>query len=285
MTGLTISSSHPRRKYGRVPDDLSKPKLDLTELAVHGDFSMVPAAQDNVTQKIKSQLAMLGNDVAGDCEAVRWANHRLLMTGAYPTAPGKTTQDLVWEVYKTQNPHFDPDGDPNVNGPGSQDDKGMSSDRLLSHLHKVGGPDGVKVLAYGTIDPTNVQAVERGIALFGGVWVDILVQPGNQTEFDRHEPWTDTGETPEGGHAVLGGGYVPQRRILTWAAEATLADTFWNGVADGYHLVERVYVVIWPENATKAFVQSAGAATLAADYHALTGKTLVWPSPAPAPVP
>jgi len=264
-------------KLGRNTDDYSRPKLDLTELAASADFSMVPPSAD---YRPAAQLQMLGNDVAGDCEAARWANHRLLMTGAYPAS----VMDDVWAVYKTQNPNFDPNGDPNTTGPGSPADGGMSSDQLLSYLHSTGGPDGSKVVAYGLIDPRNVQAVERAIALFGGVWVDILVQPGNQTEFANRQPWTDTGEQPEGGHAVLADGYVPQRRFLTWADETTFADSFWNGSTQEGPLVERVYLVIWPEHATKEFIASQGAQQLAADYQALTGKTLVWPD-APTPTP
>lgn len=191
-------------KYGRKPDDYSRPKLDLTQLAADGDFSMVPATQENISPEIRTKLQMLGNDVAGDCEAARWANHRLLMTGSYPA----NVMDAVWSLYQTQNPQFNPGGDPNVDGPGSPQDQGMSTDALLDYLHKNGGSDGAKVIAYGTINPANIQAVERAIALFGAVWVDILVQPGNQREFHQKQPWTDTGEQPEGAHAVLSGGYV-----------------------------------------------------------------------------
>lgn len=273
------------KRTGRLPDDPSRPKLDLTRALAAADFSMVPATLENATA-IRSLLKMLGNDRAGDCEAVRWANHRLLLTGAYPRSEVQTTQDMVWSVYETQNPRFDPNGGDQT-GPGSDYDQGMSSDKLLDYLHKTGGPDGVKVIAYGKVDPTDVTAVERAIALFGGVWVDILVQPGNQTEFDEGKPWTNTGEQPEGGHAVLGTGYVPERRVLTWAQETTLADSFWSGVLNRYgHLVESVYVVIWPENATREFIASTSASILAEDFEALTGKPLVWPStPTPAPTP
>lgn len=281
MIEATGIHSHSTRKLGRRPDDFSKPKLDLTQLVVTGDFSMVPGSQDNLTT-IKSRLQMLGNDAAGDCESVRWANHRLQMTGSYPDAA--TIQQQVWELYRTQNPDFVPGNGPN--GYGSNADQGMSSDDLLSYLHKTGGPDGVKVVAYGTIDPRNVQAVERAISVFGGVWVDILVQPENQNEFDRGQPWTDSGEQPEGGHAVLGGAFESQGKgIATWADEAFLSDSFWNGRVGTYALVERVYVVIWPEHVTKEFINSGGAAQLAADYQALTNRPLVWPDvPVPAPV-
>jgi len=191
---------------------------------------------------------------------------------------------MLWELYKTQNPDFDPLGDPNVNGPGSNADGGMATDELLDYLHKNGGPDGGRVVAYGTIDPTNIQAVERAIALFGFVWVDILVQAGNMEEFNQGKSWTNTGETPEGGHAVLGGGYDPRRKFETWTQEATFSDSFWTGRVGGDPLVSRVYVVIFEEHATKQFINSVSGQTLAEDYTALTGKSIVWPGqPTPSP--
>lgn len=267
------------RKYGRTKDDYTRPKLDLTAFAASADFSTIPPIADYLAE-LHGGWQMLGNDAAGDCEAVRWANHRRLMGAAYPPI------SQVWQVYKTQNPDFDPNGSSSTNGPGSDADRGMSSDDLLDHLHKNGGPDGVKVIAYGTIDPQNVQAVERAIGAFGGVWVDILVQPGNQDEFDRGQAWTNTGEQPEGGHAVLAGGYVPQRKFITWAAETEFADSFWAGKVGSDALVERVYLVVWPEHASRRFVQSETGQLLASQYQALTGKTLVWPgAPTPTPTP
>jgi len=285
--------SHPTLKLGRRPDDYSKPKLDLTHLAATGDFSMVPARADYLSS-FNGWWKMLGNGPddrvapgftgAGDCNAVRYFNTRLMLTGSYPGTPDKTLYDMLWELYKTQNPDFDPLGDPNVNGPGSNADGGMATDELLDYLHKNGGPDGGRVVAYGTIDPTNIQAVERAIALFGFVWVDILVQAGNMEEFNQGKSWTNTGETPEGGHAVLGGGYDPRRKFETWTQEATFSDSFWTGRVGGDPLVSRVYVVIFEEHATKQFINSVSGQTLAEDYTALTGKSIVWPGqPTPSP--
>ena len=265
----------PTLSLGRRPDDYSRPKLDLTSLAATGDFSMVPAAADYISSLL-GRWAMLGNDVAGDCEAVRWANHRLLMGAGYPT------QEMVWSLYRTQNPDFDPAGDASTNGPGSAADQGMATDVTLDYLHKSGGPDGAKVVAFGTLSPANPVAVQRAIAMFGAVWLDILVQPGNMREFAHRAPWTNTGERAEGGHAVLGGGYSPGWLAVTWADVVELTDSFWTGLVPEGALVERVYLPIWPEHATKEFIASQGAQQLAADYQALTGRKLVWPDP-PAP--
>jgi hypothetical protein len=282
-------------KYGRNTDDYTREKLDLTALVTSADFSMVPPVDDPLS-KFSSKLLMLGNGPdplmppgftgAGDCEAARVANNRLVLTGKYPAPSPTDVLKWVWEIYETQAEGFDPYGDPEVDGPGSPKDTGMSSDELLDHLHTVGTPDGVKVVAFGTIDPTNIAAVERAIAVSGGsVWIDILVQDGNQTDFEHGKPWVNHGTEPEGGHAVLGGGYTPSRRIATWAAETTLAESFWTAVVNGNALIERVYLFIWPEHITEEFLASESATTLAAQFNALTGKTLVWPTPVPTPTP
>lgn len=282
-------------RYGRLRDDYSRPKLDLTDLAASADFSMIPPVADYAAS-YAGLWRMLGNgpddNVApgfpgcGDCEAARWANSRLLVTGAYPVIPGRSIEAAVIALYRTQNPDFDPTGDPTTTGPGSPADGGMATDVLCDDLHRFGGPDGVKLVCFGVIDPTNITAVERALGAFGGLWVDILVQPGNQTEFADGAPWTDTGEPAEGAHAVLAAGYIPQRRFVTWAAETTFADSFWSGrIGDGA-LVERVYLPIWPEHATHTFIASETAQLLADQYQALTGRPLVWPAtPTPTPTP
>src|ERR1700691_5667614 len=66
---------------------------------------------------------MLGNDTAGDCVAVTWANTRRLVSTALGTA-NYPTQAQVWTFYETQNPGFNPNGGSNT-GPGSGDDNGM----------------------------------------------------------------------------------------------------------------------------------------------------------------
>lgn len=290
MTEPVLPTLPARMAYGRKPDDPTRPKLNLTDWASSADFTMIPATADYLAA-LGGGWKMLGNGPdpevgpsftgAGNCNSVRVANSRRLIGAPYP--------DLawVWELYKTQNPSFDPLGDPNVNGPGSNADGGMATDSLCDYLHKTGTPDGVKLVAYGVIDPTNIQVIERAIGAFGGVWVDIAVLDANQSEFGSGLPWTNVaGSRVDGYHAVLSGGYVPQRKFLTWASETEFDDSFWNGTAsDGTKLVQAVYLPIWPEHATHEFINSETGQLLAAQYQALTGRALVWPTPDPSPTP
>lgn len=261
-----------------------------------GNFPAVPAAEDYLA-KLSGGWQMLGNDSAGDCVAVTWANMRRLVTSLLSTA-NYPTQAQVWSVYQTQNPQFNPNGGSST-GPGSSCDQGMDIQTLLEFLVKTGGPDGVKALGFAAVDYKNPAEVEAAIALFGSVWTGINVLDINQDQFSENEPWTySSNSAVDGGHSVLTGGYgAPgagslggDERFITWAQETSFSDSFWANE------VEECWVVIWPEHlGSKAFLQGIDLSALAADYTAITGKPFpasvtpvpvpVPPVPAPNPVP
>lgn len=292
---LPVVNQHPSRKTGarRVTNEAYDQVMRFGDFRRKAAVSLPPLFDADYLKSINTKLRMLGNDQAGDCEAVRWANHRFLITSALTDTPHYPSQDDVWAIYKTQNPGFVPGT--GAHGYGSDDDGGMDSLKLLDYLHKNGGSDGVKVVAYASVDATNAEEVAAAIDTFGALWVDIVVLGGNQTEFDDQKPWTNDGSQPEGGHAVLGAGiklhpvtsvaeYVD---IATWAAETSLAESFWSGKSGQYTLVMGTYVVVWPEHCgTRQFESGVNLATLQQVYSAVTnGKTLVLPTPPPAPGP
>ena len=169
---------------------------------------------------------MLGNDVAGDCNAVTWANMRRLVTATL-TTENYPSQAQVWQFYQTQNPGFDPNGTSETDGPGSQDDQGMDIQTGLEYLHANGGPDGVKAVAFAKVDHTNLDEVKAALAIFGGLWLGIQVLAANQKEFGEGQAWTDVARSPiDGGHAILGGGYdtTGDVKFITWAQETEFAE-------------------------------------------------------------
>ena len=263
-------------KYGRRPPK-NAPALRLASFL----SSAVPAHPRSEDYLAKlTDWQMLGNDAAGDCNAVTWANMRRLVTAAL-SAENYPTQAQVWQFYQTQNPGFDPNGTSRTNGPGSQDDQGMDVQTGLEYLHKTGGPDGVKAVAFAKVAPTNLNEVKAALAIFGGLWLGIMVLNANQQQFSEGHSWTDVSGSPiDGGHAILGGGYTTATvKFITWAKETKFAKSFWDGSAQGQPLVQEAWVVIWPEHlGTKAFQQGVDQAALAADYQALTGGPLVLPS-------
>lgn len=273
-------------KYGRRAPKRAA-AISLSRVLT-GKIPAHPAASDYLARL--SAWQMLGNDVAGDCVAVTWANVRRLVS-AFAGAETYPSQDEVWAVYKTQNPDFDPNGDETTNGPGSSADGGMDIQTLLEYLVKVGGPDGKKAVAFAKVDPSQPDEVKAAIAIFGYVWTGIDVQDANMTQFNGSQPWDYVASSADdGGHSVITGGYgAPGKgplggdeRFITWAQETSFTDKYWS------HKVEEAWVVIWPEHLTHpAFLTGVDLTALAADYTALTGKPFppVVPQPTPVPTP
>jgi hypothetical protein len=262
-------------KYGRRPPK-NAPALRLGSFLT-GAIPPHPASEDYLAELPGWQ--MLGNDKAGDCNAVTWANLRRLVTGMLSTE-NYPSQAQVWQFYQTQNPGFDPSGTSQTNGPGSAHDQGMDIQTGLEYLQATGGPDGVKAVAFAKVDHTKLTEVKAALAIFGGLWLGIQVLDANQQEFQRGKPWTDVrGSKIDGGHAILGGGYHPDIKFITWAKETSFAPSFWAGVVQGSPLVQEAWTVIWPEHlGTKSFEQGINLRQLEADYQALTGSALVLPA-------
>ena len=262
-------------KYGRRAPK-NAPALRLGSF-LRGAVPAHPASEDYLAKL--SNWQMLGNDAVGDCNAVTWANMRRLVTATLATEY-YPTQAQVWQFYQTQNPQFDPTGTAQTNGPGSSADQGMDVQTGLEYLHANGGPDGVKAVAFAKVDHTNTAEVDAALAIFGGIWLGIMVLDANQQQFASGKAWTDvSGSKIDGGHAILGGGYVPDVKFITWAQETAFAPSFWKGSAQGTPLVEEAWVVVWPEHlGSTEFLQGVDLTQLAADYQAVTGNPLVLPA-------
>lgn len=247
-----------------------------------------PASEDYLAA-LGGGWQLLGNQSAGDCVAVTWANIRRLVTSTLTATPSYPSQDQVWALYKTQNPDFDPNGDPGVNGPGSPADGGMDIQTVLESLVKDGGPDGVKAIGFAAVDHTNPDEVKAAIAIFGYVWTGVQVLDVNTQQFRNGQPWDYDPSSPvDGGHSVITAGYgAPgtgalggDERFITWAQETSFTDAFWS--AD----VDECWAVIWPEHlGSRAFLEGINQEQLAADYEAITGQPLPVPVQPPAPAP
>ncbi len=265
-------------KYGRRPPK-NAPALQFGSFMAGGEVPAHPTSEDWIHNLQNWQ--MLGNDAVGDCNAVTWANTRRLITHYLSATETYPNQQQVFTFYRTQNPNFDPKGTAQTNGPGSSADQGMDIQTGLEYLHANGGPDGVKVVAFAKVDPANTAEVGAALAIFGTLWLGIIVLADNQTEFSKGEPWTDDHSAVDGGHAIMAGGYAGADaasfdvNFVTWAQETEFAPSFWDGSAGGKPLVEEAWVVIWPEHlGTAAFQQGVNQAQLQADYQDLTGQAL-----------
>ncbi len=264
----------------------ARPALKLSRLLT----GVVPSHPANVDYlaALNGGWQMLGNQDAGDCVSVTWANVRRLVTSTLTSTPSYPSQDEVWKIYQTQNPDFDPSGTAETNGPGSPADGGMDVQTLLEYLTATGGPDGVKAVAFAAVDPSSPDEVKAAIAIFGYVWTGITVSQLNQQEFAAGQPWDYDPSSPvDGGHSIITGGYgTPgagplggDERFITWAAETSFTDAFWA------NSVDECWAVIWPEHLeSREFMQGIDVNALAADYQEITERALPLPVP-PAPAP
>ena len=255
----------PQFRYGLLPPK-GAPALQLKDfLRAVPDH---PPEADNLIDL--DAWKVLGNNQHSNCAAVFWANMRRLMSAKagkeyYPN------QDQVYALYKTQNPGF-PD----------QDD-GMELQTMFEYLHHTGGPDGVKLLAFATVDTSNREEVDAALAIFGGLGGGIQVQGANQMDFANGVPWDyHPGQSIEGGHAVLLGGYSPDTKddtkFITWGAETGMTDAYWDNLVNCPQ--GQAWICIWPEHlGTAQFMQGIDTAKLATAYQELTGR----PFPAVAP--
>lgn len=263
---MTLKTGRRKPKNAPALRAASFLKAEAAQLPAH------PSSENYF--KVITDWQMLGNDKYGDCVAVTWANERhaisrlLLGKNTYPSL------DDVIKFYKTQNPNFP-----------SQDD-GMEIQTALEYLVHNGGPDGVKPLAFAKVDHTNLEEVKAALAVFGMVWVGIDVQNANMTQFNRGLPWDYVpGSADDGGHSVVGGGYLGQStndvQFITWGSETGFTDNYWN------HKVEEVWVVVWPEQiGTAQFQAGVDQVALASAYEQLTGRSFpVQPAPNPTPAP
>jgi hypothetical protein len=268
---MSTSTHTPHLPLGRRSPK-NAPALELARL-LSKKLPKAPRTDDPGARFTAWQ--MLGNDRAGDCVAVTWANQRALITTALTGATRYPDQDQVWALYRTQNPSFDPDGSPTTDGPGSSHDSGMDIQTCLEYLVGSGGPDGVKAIAFAKVDHTNEAELKAAHAIFGQVWYGINVLAANQTEFADHQQWDYVAGSPlDGGHSITGVGYDrADYRFVTWAQETAWTEAFRT------HQVEESWVVIWPEHlGSTEFEQGIDRQQLAMDYQEITGQALAIPA-------
>ena len=246
-------------KYGRKFPKRA-PSLKLTNL--------IKAIPDHpLTEDYLANLTnwkILGNNEYGDCLAVTWANSRRFITALLGRNENYPTLEQVLDFYKTQNPGF------------PEEDNGMDMQTALEHLNHYGGPDGTKLVAFASVDVSNLEEVKAALYIFGGLLLGVEVQAENQQDFADGVPWNYHPDGfVEGGHAVLAGGYLGETgddiRFITWGAETGFTDKYWS------HLVNcpsgEAWVCVWPENlGTTQFIEGIDIKTLKADYEALTGR-------------
>jgi hypothetical protein len=303
---------NPRRipgAYGRRPADPANLARAIRFSAIRRTGAVIapPAAVDYIAAMGGGWL-MLGNGPdntvapgfpgCGNCESVRWANTQRVMstvlgpTATPPVAPHYPPWSQVLTIYQTQNPDFDPTGDPDTTGPGSPADGGMDTQTLLQWLVANPGPDGSECVGFSLVDHTNREEVQAAVDAGGLLWLDINVQAAQQGQFGNDQPWNYVAGSPvEGGHAVPLGGYGTSPagsnpdlagpwKFETWAEESSMTALFWT------NMVEQLWFPIWKEQlGTAEFQAGVDLAAFAGEYTAATGRPFPYPVPITPPTP
>lgn len=276
---------HPARKLGIIPA-APKDYARVIPLRLTGAVPAHPVTADFIAG-IPSWI-MGGNDRFGTCGPVSIANYvRLLywwLTGELVTI----TDDAVFDLYRRSgNPDFDP-----ATGAG---DGGVEMPVLLDALlkggiavtHDSGVTEQLFPLCYARFDLANLDELRAATSICGGGILAGELETAQQAQTDASPPVWDYKPSGEwGGHAFMGGAYTSadapgavDESVVSWALRVGTTDAFLrNQLQEGYAVIFRM---LWDHPTFQAGVDQAA---LAADYQAITGRTIPVPAP-PSPPP
>lgn len=267
--------THTDVQLGRRPPK-NAPALRLARVLT-GVTPRHPVAADHFARI--ADWGLYENNCYGDCGPAAVANLRKMVTLYLGGTEQSPSQDEVLELYRLSgNPDFDP-ADPG--GPG---DGGVDMQTMLEAVHH-DGIAGVRCAAFAKVDHTNLDELRAAVAIFGGLLLGVNLETAQQRQTSRGV-WDWANSPTWGGHAVLSGAYTSAQSgsdlaVITWGEVVGLTRAFER------HQIEEAWVVIWPEQfGTAAFQAGANQDALAADYLALTGRSLPDarpPTPTPTP--
>lgn len=167
---------------------------------------------------------MDGNDAVGCCVVAGWDHFRQTVTGLLTGTPRNFTQDQIWAFYKSQNPHFDPNGTAATNGPGSSSDCGMSIQIFLEYLQSAG-----LILGFAKIDQTNEAEMKAAVYLGLGIITGVVLDDIQMDQFEKGMWDYVAGSKVDGGHCIPLNGYaaIPdQMTCVTWGKLVNCTEAF-----------------------------------------------------------
>lgn len=267
----------PHRPLGKAPAQPARPHLRLSPVLQAANLPTPPETCDWQDDHIV--WPMYGNDSWGDCV---WAEigHGINQLTYYALSDEQQpTDDDILKGYSDVT-GFNPDaGQPGSNAT----DNGTYVQDAMAYWRKT-GVGGHKIVAYASIDPSNLDHVRLAIALFGSVSIGIQFPDSAMRQFDAGQPWDVVrGAKNEGGHCILGGAYDKDGiGLVTWGKETRMTWRFFTKYAD------EVWVPLDAEGLTKAGQYFTGVSTfyaLGQRFADLTGETNPVPAPQPTPTP
>lgn len=257
---------------GRLPNDMSKPRLRLKQHLVPRARRVTPERVDRMSRIVN--WPMYSNDRYGCCV---WATigHQVQSFTAYAHGEPVTISEVdILRAYSTVT-GFDP-RDPST-------DRGTVIQHALNYWRKT-GVAGHGILAFAEVDPLDREEVEAAIYIFGNLHLGISFPASAMQQFNMHQAWdvVDNDGGDMGGHAIANAAYDREDdtyRVVTWARDVTMTDEFWR------RYVDEAWVVISPEwlDASGHTPEGVDLYGLGEEFSQLTGLNNPFPGPKPTP--
>lgn len=256
---------------GKLPAQPARPQLKLSDV-LRERLAAPPASCDWQSDSIR--WPMYANDSVGDCTCAgvgHMVNQLTFYGSGTEQLPAESSVLAMYSAITGYTP-----SDPST-------DTGAYCQDVLAYWRKT-GLEGHKIVAYASLDVSNLTEIEQAIALFGTVYVGLNFPNSAMTQFDAGQPWDVVkGATIEGGHCVIVGAYGSGKLgLVTWGAKTQMTEAFWK------KYVDEAWVALDVDGLKKAGSYFTGAPSfyaLGQEFAALTGEANPVPQPQPTPTP
>jgi hypothetical protein len=263
------------RRYplGKLPAQPARPQLKFS--AVLSRLPAPPASSDWQDDSIS--WPMYGNDQIGDCTTAGVGHLVNQLTFYGSGTEVQPTENSVIKMYSAVT-GYKP-GKPAT-------DTGAYCQDVLAYWRKK-GLEGHKIVAYASLDVSNLTEIKQAITVFGTVYIGFNFPDTAMEQFDNGQPWDVVkGARNEGGHCVIVGAYDSARKTfgaVTWGSEQEMTEAFWK------KYVDEAWVVLDADGLNSLtghyFAGAASLYDLGVQFATLTGDPNPVPEPAPAPTP
>jgi peptidoglycan hydrolase-like protein with peptidoglycan-binding domain len=170
---------------------------------------------------------MDGNDSVGDCVVAGFDHFNQIITSLLTGVQMNLNQEKIWELYKTQNPNFDPNGTASTNGPGSNSDNGMDIQTFLNYLAL-----NKYILAFAKIDHTNEEEMKAATYLGLSIITGVQLQSAQEGQQFNQGVWDyDSSSSVLGGHCIPLVGYQATPDTMTCVTWGKLIDCTQNFIS------------------------------------------------------
>jgi hypothetical protein len=174
--------------------------------------TVLKAAPKSFKATIKGALPIDGNATYGDCTMAGVAHLIAVFNWLFgKTDPVPTEKQIVTEYFRET---------------GGQDTGLVEANVLKKWLTK--GLFGAKIAGYAPVKITDMEAIRKAIAFYGGCYLGILCPESAQRQFAEHRPWTNEGEETEDGHCIVAIGFDVHGNLecATWGGVVIVTPGF-----------------------------------------------------------